>query len=217
MNPPITESPTVPDAPPSAVADTDLKRSVPPDPSALALAVPESLPPVEPAGPDAAAVGAPFDPCRIVGWADFPASVRSDDPRNVPTVMAREADDVYATGCRFNNSSEATIVLCGPPGCPDDAPRYDIGDLFIGNVLWGEDINLDPDHAPHPNRAASIRGHRALIIPGTNEAADNAPSCGISFQLPRGVGAVTITDGRFGTDPCTIARIVAAAVITRAG
>ncbi|MDT0353958.1 hypothetical protein [Pseudonocardia charpentierae] len=132
-------------------------------------------------------------------------------------MMAREADDAYATGCRFNNSSEATLVICGPPGCPDDAPRYDIGDLFIGNVLWGEDINLDPDHAPRPNRVATIRGHHALVIPGTNEAADNAPSCGISFQLTRGAGAVTITDGRFGTDPCAVARTVAAAVLRRAG
>ena len=176
LNPPITEPPTVsddlPSSPPAAVADADLESSVPPAPSALVPAGPESSPPPGLAGPDAAAVGAPFDPCRIVGWADFPASVRSDDPRNVPTVMARDADDVYATGCRFNNSSEATIVLCGPPGCPDDASRYDIGDLFIGNVLWGEAINLDPEHAPRPNRVAGIGGHRALVIPGTNEAAN---------------------------------------------
>ncbi len=68
-------------------------------------------------------------------------------------------------------------------------------------------------------RHGPLRGmaHRALVIPGANEAADNAPLCSVSFQLSRRVGAGAITDARFGTDPCSVARFVATAVIRKTG
>jgi hypothetical protein len=79
------------------------------------------------------------------------------------------------TGCRYNNSSEATIGLCGPPGCADDAPSYDIGDIgdiVIVNVLWGDDVDLGPDNTSRADRVtASVGTARssspALIPPPT--------------------------------------------------
>jgi hypothetical protein len=56
-----------------------------------------------------------------------------------------------------------------------------------------------------------------LVYSGTNAAADNAPKCLMAFELTRGVGGVAVTDARFGTDPCIVARAVATAIITRTG
>jgi hypothetical protein len=89
LNPPNTDSPPATGDTPAATAQAELVPTVVsvPVPEVVVPTVPETPPPLEPAGPDAAAAGAPFDPCTIVSWADFPASVRADDPRNVPTVM----------------------------------------------------------------------------------------------------------------------------------
>ena len=56
-----------------------------------------------------------------------------------------------------------------------------------------------------------------LVYSGTNAAADNAPKCLMAFELTRGVGGVAVTDARFGTDPCSVARTLATAIITRTG
>jgi hypothetical protein len=81
----------------------------------------------------------------------------------------------------------------------------------------GHDVDLGPDNTSRADRVTSIRGRRVLVFSGTNAAADNAPKCLMVFLLTRGVGGVAVTDARFGTDPCGVARAVATAIITRTG
>jgi hypothetical protein len=190
--------------------------AVPPEPTpSPAISAPATS---APAGdtPSAADVLAPFDPCSTVGWADFPASVRPTDISNQPTLMTVGPPDAFRTGCRYNNSEAVRITVCRPPPCQDEASTRDVGDLFLANVVWGE-MSLDPARFPSGTSEVSIAGRKGLVTRRRNTAnGKNDPQCIVTFQLARGVAGVAVTDGRFGTSPCAVARTLADTIAQRA-
>ncbi len=128
-------------------------------------------------------VGAPFDPCTVVGgWQAYPAQVQPATPRQ-PVPMPVGSDDPFAVGCKFN-----------------------AGDMF-SSLVWGmpSEDGFSADPAARPNGVATQFGGRpGAEEPSTNEASGE-PSCYSAVQLSRGIAAmVTTVPG----DPCAVNRAV---------
>jgi hypothetical protein len=139
-------------------------------------------------------VGAPFDTCSVIGWADFfPEQVRPDNPRKPPSLMEVDPDDGFSTGCRFDNSAA--------------------GKTFLVDVVWGDDewAELDP---PNPGtKQLTIRGRPGQVI--EDQGTNGEQRCFIKFALERGAGAVVLSDSRFRIDTCASARLLATVIAER--
>lgn len=198
---------------------TPVTGSVPQDrPSSSTPAPPSAAPPGDAAEdtPDATSVGAPFDPCTTVGWADFPETVRATNPNNLPTLMTIAPDHVFSTGCRYNNSEASTITLCGPdspPGCSDIPP--DMGAIFLINVVWGERLPTNPANSGPGARAVDIGGRPGLVNGGGRSRGESR--CVVAVPLARGAAGVAVTDARFGVDTCEVALGIAEIIAERVG
>ncbi|MFT7835728.1 hypothetical protein Q5530_06230 [Saccharothrix sp. BKS2] len=152
---------------------------------------------------DAAAVGAPFDPCRL-GWEAFPAPVRPAKP-SAPRLRPPGDNDIYSTACRYDHSEPAVLKPGGQAA---------VGARFITVVAWAKaDDGMSANPAEHPNAHPAQFGDKpGLVKPGTN-ASSGDPTCTAILALADGVAGITVTNGRFpSVDTCTIARTVGDAV-----
>ncbi|MHA6622722.1 hypothetical protein [Pseudonocardia sp. DLS-67] len=148
-------------------------RGAPPGPP---LALGDLNPP-----PTVESAGAPFDPCTVVGWPDYPAGVRPATPRQ-PVPMPVGPDDPFAVGCKFN-----------------------AGDMH-SLLVWGmADQTFSADPAARPGAVpARFGGRPGAEELGTNESND-APDCYSAVQLSRGIAAMSTTTSG---DPCAVNRAV---------
>ncbi|SDN30076.1 Protein of unknown function [Allokutzneria albata] len=135
---------------------------------------------------------APYDPCKIVTWADFPLEVRTVEnvvPRHRPP-NPQAPDEVYADGCAFDNMGEKP---------------------FMALVIWGSitKIRVDPKGPEDkPVVYGNRRGVRS-VYPGGQ--------CVTRFTLDYGqVGGVSLVNERFPeVDPCTIVDVLAEKIVQR--
>ncbi|GAA1308782.1 hypothetical protein [Saccharothrix xinjiangensis] len=156
---------------------------------------------------DAAAVGAPFDPCRL-GWQAFPEQVRPDTPKS-PRLRPPKDSDIFSTACRYDNSGAAVFK----PG-----EQATAGAAFITVVAWAAvDDGMSANPADHSNAApARFGGKEGLLKSGAN-AGNGAPMCTAILSLANGVAGITVTNARFpAVDTCTIAQTVGNAVAATA-
>ncbi|WP_157767760.1 hypothetical protein [Actinosynnema pretiosum] len=146
-----------------------------------------------PVPPDAAAVGAPFDPCAL-GWAAFPEQVRH--PRGVVPTL-RLPDEGFATSCVYTNHNEGKG-----------------SGLFTTEVFWAvPDGFALSGTAPDRTTKVQVAGreaHRVTMSPREGTA------CAVLVRLERGVGGVQVRQGRFDVDVCQVATTVAEAVVRAA-
>jgi hypothetical protein len=148
---------------------------------------------------DAKTVGAPFDPCQI-GWAAFPAEVRPEKDTK-PRLRAPSADDVFRTGCRYDNG-ETVSTNKDPAGKPTQ------GKNFIALVVWAAPGQMKIAQSEQAGSQPHTFGTKAgLIKPGTNKASSE-PSCTAIIPLANGTAAISITNGRFPGDTCAIVKAV---------
>lgn len=149
---------------------------------------------------DAKSVGAPIDPCAL-GWAVFPAEVRPQK-ENKPKIKIPDADDVFATACRFDNGDQ-TVVTNEAGGTPQQ------GRNFITLIAWARPGQMPTAVADHKgSQPATFGTKQGLIKAGTNNSSKE-PTCTAIFPLANGAIGVSITNGRFPTDTCAIATHVA--------
>jgi hypothetical protein len=160
--------------------------------------------------PTAAEVGAPFDPCATITWADFPEQVRHPK-KKPPKLMEVKPDSGFSTGCRFDNSL-ATIQTCSTPPCDESKPRGS-WEFFMSHVVW-RDGPLNELRNPDPDaQQITIGGRPGLLIKG--QGPDGDPRCLVKFALERGAAGVSILDGRFGIDTCATVRELATVIAER--
>jgi hypothetical protein len=186
--------------------------AIQPEPSPAPPTAPPSSPPEteeqpEPLGtPTAADVGAPFDPCRTITWADFPEQVRPDNPRNQPDLMQIDAESGFSTGCRHDNSLAEIQTGAQAPGT---------WHFFMTHIVWGDGEWAEFLNPPAPGSKKITIGDRAARLnddPGPN----GEPKCLVKVILERGAAAVSVMDNRFDTDPCATARQLATLIAERA-
>ncbi|MFB9906419.1 DUF3558 family protein [Allokutzneria oryzae] len=144
---------------------------------------------------------APFDPCTVVTWADFPLEVRTVEtvkPRHRPP---QAADEVFQDGCSFDNNEIG-----------DDGFK-----AFMTLVVWGSiaKIRVDPKGADDkPVTYGTRRG-----VQNREVGPDNAKQCITRFTLDYGqVAGVSVMNGRFpDVDPCTVADVISQKIAARVG
>ncbi|MEU7527303.1 DUF3558 family protein [Saccharothrix sp. NPDC042600] len=152
---------------------------------------------------DAAAVGAPFDPCAV-GWQAFPEAVRPTKPEAKPVLRPPRDNDPFATSCRYDNGDTVTVEYDA-----NGKPTTNTGKDFIVIVAWAkpEQNSADPNDFTG-SKPATYAGKPGLLKPGT-DSKGNA-MCTAIVQLANGVAGVSLTNGRFThIDSCTIATTVA--------
>jgi hypothetical protein len=132
--------------------------------------------------PTPESVGAPFDPCTVVGgWQAYPAEVQPPTPRQ-PAPAPVESDDPFEVGCKFN-----------------------AGEMF-SSLVWGmpstDGFSADP--AARPNGVPAQFGGR----PGVEERTSTAgrPTCYSAVEISRGIAAVVTSVPGF--DSCAVNRAV---------
>jgi hypothetical protein len=131
--------------------------------------------------PTAESTGAPFDPCTVVGWQDYPADVQPSTPRQ-PVPMDVRPEDPFAVGCKFNAGEMHSLLVWGMP-----------------------DKTFSADPTARRGAAPAQFGGR----PGAQELSTNgsngAPDCYSAVQLARGIAAMSTT---MPGDPCAVNRAV---------
>lgn len=148
---------------------------------------------------DAKTVGAPFDPCQL-GWQAFPAEVRPAKDTK-PRLRAPSADDVFKTGCRYDNG-ETVQTNKDPAGKPTQ------GKNFIALVVWAAPGQMKTAQSEQAGSQPHTFGSKpGLIKAGTNKSS-NEPACTGIIPLANGTAAISITNGRFAGDTCAIVKAV---------
>jgi hypothetical protein len=165
------------------VAVAELVLPQPAQPRENAQALGDLDPPPTPDG-----AGAPFDPCTVVGFADYPAAVQPGGPRE-PSPMPVGPDDPFATGCKFNAGEMFSSLVWGMPSggfSADPAARTDGRPAQFGDRSGTEHLS-------------------------TNES-NGEPSCYSAVQLDRGIAAMSTT---VPDDPCAVNRAVLEKLVQR--
>jgi hypothetical protein len=155
-------------------------------------------------------LGAPFDPCSTVTWNDFPAQVRpSDGKPHTPQLRQPGKEDPFDVRCLFDNSGEVSINADGG-GNPQGGGR------FLVSVVWasGDKLNADPAKAQGAE-AKTWNGKPGLIKRFPDDPKSGKTCLGMA-KLSNGVGGASVTDSRFGGDPCAVADALVNAIAARA-
>lgn len=134
--------------------------------------------------PTAESVGAPFDPCTVVGgWQAYPADVQPAPPRPAVPMTVRPIDP-FEVGCTFN-----------------------AGDMF-SSLVWGmpteDGFSADPA-APGRSAVATQYGGKPGVEETSTNAANGEPTCYSAVQISRGIAAMVTT---LPGDPCRVNRAV---------
>ncbi|WP_394622466.1 hypothetical protein JNUCC0626_49910 (plasmid) [Lentzea sp. JNUCC 0626] len=155
-------------------------------------------------------LGAPFDPCSTITWNDFPAEVRPDDGKpHTPQLRQPGKDDPFDIRCAFDNSGKVAI---NPDGSSTGTP----GGYFIVSVVWAGGDKLNADPAKRQGAEAKTWNGKAGLIQRFPDDPKSGKSCIAMAKLGNGVGGASVTNGRFGTDPCVIADALVNAITARA-
>ena len=134
--------------------------------------------------PTAEGVGAPFDPCTVVGgWDAYPPEVQPAIPRPAVPMPVRP-EDPFQVGCRFNAGEMFSSLVWGTP--TDDGFSADPAARGAGAV------------------AVEFAGRPGVEQTSTN-AGNGQPTCYSAVQLTHGIAAVVTT---VPGDPCRVNRAV---------
>lgn len=175
-------APTTPDAEPTTEESGNAPRSDTRKPDAPRATKLGNLDPP----PTVDEVGAPYDPCRVVTWNDFPPDVR---PRTIKPRRPRPAKPAPGSdskiGCVFDGSSA---------GHADTEPA-----LFTAYVAWGA-LELHPEGS----KPQKIDGADGSVTTATTTK--GTPLCRGVVALADGVAGVSLINGR--TDPAMTCEIV---------
>ncbi|CRK57005.1 hypothetical protein [Alloactinosynnema sp. L-07] len=156
---------------------------------------------------DATEVGAPFDPCTTITWADFPGEVRPTDGKpHPPQLRAPEKDDPFDVRCLFDNSGAITLDSNG-----DRTGAQ--GSYFMVSVVWGTKLEADPAKRKG-SEAKTWTGKSGLIHRMPDDPKTGKGCIGLA-TLGSGVGGVAVTNSRFGTDACAVVDALMGAITTR--
>jgi hypothetical protein len=130
----------------------------------------------------AASVGAPFDPCTVVGgWQAYPADLQPATPRDpVPATVG--PDDPFKVGCKFNAVPMFSLLAWGMP---------------TGG------FSADPA-ARRGAVARQYGGKPGVESVSTNETSGD-PTCYSAVQLSQGIAAIVTT---LPGDSCRVNRAV---------
>jgi hypothetical protein len=122
--------------------------------------------------------------------------------------MEVKPDSGFATGCRFDNS---LAEICR--GC-DTPPKPGTWQFFMAHVVWGEGAFAQLRNPPAPGaKEVTIAGRPGRLAEDRSPNGD--PQCVVKVVLDRGAAAVSVLDGRFGSDTCAIARQLATLIAER--
>lgn len=144
-----------------------------------------------PAGQDA--VGAPFDPCTVLTWDDFPQEVRPKAPKpRKPSLRAPEPDSTYAIACSWQANGPITIK--------SDGTSSGSG-MFSTWIVWGRNGEMNPN--PPNSTPATFGPARGSLVPNTSS--QGAPMCTGFAALTNGVAGVSILNSKAPqVDACTL-------------
>lgn len=197
---------------PSTSARSDGEDSTPNPPGGSSSAAPTSSPersttvPKESSGkskvtrlgqlhppPDQKAVGAPYDPCAVLTWDDFPQEVRPQAPKpRKPLPRAPEPDSVYAIACSWQANGPITIK--------SDGSASGSG-MFSALVVWGKNGQMNPN--PANSTPATFGPARGSLVPNTSS--QGAPMCTGFAALTNGVAGVSVLNSKAPqVDTCTL-------------
>lgn len=155
---------------------------------------------------DTGSVGAPFDPCTVIGWTDLPTAVRPAADTK-PSPHQSENGEDFILGCRFDNS--------GPTVTDDHAAPGGETAVFTVTVLWGTTppMSLNPSSYPGAT-ATTVAGRAGVQRPSTDP--HGHPMCTGLMPVTTGVAGATVTNSRFPhADPCTVAAAALTAIATK--
>ncbi len=135
--------------------------------------------------PTAESVGAPFDPCTVVGgWQPYPAEVQPPTPRPAVPMTVRP-DDPFKVGCKFN-----------------------AGEMF-SSLVWGLSTPDGLSADPATRRAGAVTaqfGGKPGVEESSTDENSGAPTCYSAVQLSQGIAAMVTSVPGF--DPCAVNRAV---------
>lgn len=155
---------------------------------------------------DAKSVGAPFDPCTVIGWTDLPTAVRPAAD-TTPSPHRPESGEDFILGCRFDNS--------GPTVTDDHAAPGGETAAFTVTVLWGTTPPLSLNPSSYPGATAvTVAGRAGVQRPSTDP--HGHPRCTGLMPVTTGVAGATVTNARFPrTDPCTVVTAALTAIAAK--
>lgn len=144
--------------------------------------------------PDFTEVGAPYDPCTVVTWSDFPEKVRprAAKPRK-PTPHTPDENSAYAIACAWEAN--------GPVVRDANGASTGAG-MFSTWIVWGKTGEMNPN--PPKSTPATFGSAQGSLTPNTTS--QGAPMCTGFAVLPTGVAGVSVLNSRVPqVDPCTLA------------
>jgi hypothetical protein len=134
--------------------------------------------------PDAATVGAPFDPCTVLTWEDFPNEVRSRAPKpREPSPRTPGPDSAFDIACAWLANGLITISA--------DGSSTGTSGSFSTWVVWGKDMNA---HPPDSTPAQFGPAQGSLVLSQTSQG---EPVCtGFAALDAGGVAGVSTVNGK---------------------
>lgn len=133
--------------------------------------------------PDQEEVGAPYDPCTVLTWNDFPQQVRPRAPKpRKPSPRAPEPDSTYAIACSWQAQGPTVLSQDSSSG----------SGMFTAFVVWGRNGEMNPNP---PNSTPTTFGPaQGALVPNTSS--QGAPMCTGFAALTNGVAAMTILNSK---------------------
>jgi hypothetical protein len=186
-------------------ADTVVGKIKPPaasQPAAGAMKLGDLNPP-----PSWQDVGAPADPCTVIGWDAFPPEARN--PKGTkPTRRPPEKDSVFKAACRFEAGGADVTV--------DKDKATGSLKLLLALVVWGDDASgMSADPAKRPGSVAKDYGGKPGLEMASVDSQGN-PECLGVVKTSRGNWGVSVTNAAFpGTQTCAISQSVMTAIAAK--
>ncbi len=151
--------------------------------------------------PDAATVGAPYDPCTVLGWDDFPTEVRPQAPR--PRQPSPRAPSTFDIACAWIASGRITLSA--------DGSSSGASGTFNTWVVWGKDMNAHPPNST-PTQFGPAQG--SLVPDHTSEG---TPMCtGFAALAAGGVAGVSTVNGTAPhVDTCGLVTDLLTRIVTK--
>jgi hypothetical protein len=177
-----------PTAPPSSPEQSTTAPKEKPNGKSKATRLGQLHPP-----PGQDAVGAPYDPCTVLTWDDFPQEVRPQAPKpRKPSPRAPEPDSTYAIACSWQANGPITIK--------SDGTSSGSG-MFSTWVVWGKNGQMNPN--PSNSTPATFGPAQGSLAPNTSS--QGAPMCTGFAALTNGVAGVSILNSKAPQlDTCAI-------------
>lgn len=201
----------------SSVLDDPTASSTAPSTTASTKDAPTTTPTTAPKGkpaavrlgdlnppPDASTVGAPFDPCTVLRWDDFPTEVRPQAPKpRQPSPRAPSADTVFDIACAWIANGRITMSA--------DGSSSGASGMFSTWVVWGKDMNAHPPNST-PAQFGPAQGS---LVPG--QTSEGAPMCtGFAALAAGGVASVSTVNGKAPhVDTCGLVTDLLTRIVTK--